>query len=78
QGRTIFDGQVIVTAGQRDSVMVYKGAKASMMVCSRVCTTADDEATTAGQGSAAPAMVMSSAPTPSAPAAPGAAVALQQ
>ena len=41
-GRSIFDGQILVTAGQHDAVMMYKGSMASVMDCSNVCQPAED------------------------------------
>ncbi len=88
-GRPIFDGQIVVTAGQRDSVMMYKGSKPSVMVCSNVCQPADDDSNSGGGSSgaqafagpagliAAPAAAAAAAPTLSA-AMPGAASALTQ
>ena len=83
-GRPIFDGQVIVTAGQHDAVMMYKGNKPSVLVCSNVCQPAEDAA---AAGASPLAQGFTSAPTismpagaaaPTAAAAPGAASALTQ
>lgn len=41
-GHPIFEGQVMVTAGQHDSVTMYKGSKPSVMVCSNVCEPAQE------------------------------------
>ena len=36
-GHPIFEGQVLVTAGQHNAVMMYKGSTPSVMDCSSVC-----------------------------------------
>jgi Flp pilus assembly secretin CpaC len=51
-GRSLFDGEVVVTGAQRGAITVYRGAKASSVVCSNVCISADD-ATSAGVASGA-------------------------
>jgi Flp pilus assembly secretin CpaC len=43
-GRSLFDGEVVVTGAQRGGVTVYHGLKASSVVCSNVCISADDAA----------------------------------
>ncbi len=42
-GHAIFEGQVMVTAGQHNAVMMYKGSKPSVMDCSNVCQPAVEE-----------------------------------
>ncbi len=84
-GRPIFDGQVVVTAGQHDAVMMYKGSKPSVMICSNVCQPAEDTAA-AGASSNGPAFASPGVTLPSTlssalsvgPAAPTAAVAVAQ
>ncbi len=41
-GHPIFEGQVMVTAGQHDSVTMYKGSRPTVMVCSNVCQPSED------------------------------------
>lgn len=60
-GRPIFDGQIVVTAGQHDSVMMYKGSKPSVMVCSNVCQPIDDSGNSGG-GSGLPAVTAAMSP----------------
>lgn len=67
-GRSLFDGEVTVTAPQRGAITVYKGLTPSLLVCSNVCVAEDVTATTAA-GAAAP-NVVSFAPAP-APAVSG-------
>jgi Flp pilus assembly secretin CpaC len=49
-GRSLFDGEVVVTGAQRGAITVYHGLKASSVVCSNICVSADDPAA-AGVGS---------------------------
>ncbi len=81
-GHPIFDGQVTVSAGQHNAVMMYKGSTPSVMICSNVCQTAQDDsdsnpATAFLKAAAALAHPAGGASTPSAPAvaAPAASVA---
>ncbi|ESQ74896.1 hypothetical protein ABAC402_12135 [Asticcacaulis sp. AC402] len=62
-GRSLFDGEVTVTAPQRGAITVYKGLKPSLMVCTNVCIAEETTSTTstAGQASATP-VVMSQGP----------------
>ncbi len=66
-GHPIFEGQVMVTAGQHDAVTLYKGTKASVMVCSNICEQAQ-EGSMQGNGPAAQASagLGGSAPAPAA------------
>jgi Flp pilus assembly secretin CpaC len=78
-GRPIFDSDVMVTAGQRSAVTIYKGSTPSVMVCSNVCEAVNDESAkdpltdylkslhAQPGGTPAPA-----APTPAVPGAPAA------
>jgi len=76
-GRPIFDGQVVVTAGLHDSVMMYKGSKPSVMVCSNICQPIDDNGNSGGAtgptaaAAAAPPAVPTTATAASAPAVAG-------
>ena len=54
-GRTIFQGEIIVTGGSTGSVRVWRGAQATEMACAASCSPS------IRNGSAAPA---ASAPTP--------------
>ncbi|MDV6332069.1 pilus assembly protein N-terminal domain-containing protein [Asticcacaulis sp. 201] len=40
-GRTLFDGEIIVNAAQKGAINVYKGLKSSLTVCSNVCISED-------------------------------------
>lgn len=71
-GRPIFEGQVMVTAGQHDSVTMYKGSKASVMVCSNICEQAQD----GSQPGNSPSPSASGAPAGGASAAGGTAAAV--
>jgi outer membrane protein assembly factor BamB len=75
-GRPIFEGQIVVTAGQHDSVTMYKGSKPAVLVCSNVCQPIDDNGNSGG-GSGLPAVAAATAPgaAMAAPAAPSAAAA---
>lgn len=66
-GRSLFDGEVTVTAPQRGAITVYKGLKPSLMVCTNVCISEDPSPTTVASSGSAP-VVMSPAPAASAPA----------
>ena len=59
-GRPIFDGQIMVTAGQQNAVTMYKGSKASVMVCSNVCQPVQEDGG-ASEGNSAPSAPMASA-----------------
>ncbi|WP_035422946.1 pilus assembly protein N-terminal domain-containing protein [Asticcacaulis benevestitus] len=66
-GRVLFDGEIVVTAGKKGAITVYKGLKPSLMVCSNVCISED--ATTTNSGNGTPPIVFSAAPdTSGAPA----------
>ncbi|ESQ90721.1 hypothetical protein ABAC460_07785 [Asticcacaulis sp. AC460] len=66
-GRSLFDGEVTVTAPQRGAITVYKGLKPSLMVCSNVCIAEEATPTTAAASGSTP-VVMSPGPVASAPA----------
>ncbi len=61
-GHALFDGQITVTAVQAGAITVYKGLKASMMVCSTVCIEEDPAAASVpAAGSVAMAPVVTQA-----------------
>ena len=79
-GHPIFEGQVLVTAGQHNAVMMYKGSTASVMDCSNVCqpaaaATSDNSDSNALTTLFKAAAAAKPAAAPAAPAAPGPAVA---
>ena len=51
-GRTLFDGEIVVTAVQKGAITVYKGLKSSLMVCSNICTSEEANANNAAGASA--------------------------
>jgi Flp pilus assembly secretin CpaC len=55
-GRSMFDGEVVVTPSQKGAITVYKGLTPSTVVCSNICTsdTAAAQGTGATQGAATP------------------------
>ncbi len=53
-GHPIFEGQVMVTAGQRNAVTMYRGSKPSIMDCSNVCQPAVEDSN-GGSGQSASA-----------------------
>ncbi|MGA9658978.1 MAG: pilus assembly protein N-terminal domain-containing protein [Asticcacaulis sp.] len=57
-GHALFDGEIVVTAGPKGAVNVYKGLKSTLMDCSSVCTAVDAE-TTPGFVNAMPTQVAS-------------------
>ncbi|EGF91880.1 outer membrane channel protein [Asticcacaulis biprosthecium C19] len=59
-GRSLFDGEVTVTAPKRGAITVYKGLKPSLMVCTNVCISEEPTPTTAGASGPSP-MVMAPA-----------------
>lgn len=54
-GRPIFEGQVMVTAGQHDAVTMYKGSHPTVMVCSNVCQPTEERDSLAQASPSAPA-----------------------
>ena len=54
-GHPIFDGQVMVTAGQQNAVTMYKGSTPTVMVCSNVCQPQDGGLLASGAGAPAAA-----------------------
>lgn len=66
-GRSLFDGDVTVTAAQRGAITVYKGLKPSLMVCTNVCIAED--ATQSNTSVTAPPVLMG-APAPQGAPAP--------
>jgi len=64
-GRPLFDGEIVVTAAQRNAITVYKGLQPSSVVCTDICVSSDGS-TTSGSGS-------SSDPAPASPLAMNAA-----
>jgi Flp pilus assembly secretin CpaC len=53
-GRTIFQNQVVVTAGSTGSVRVWRGAQATEMACAASCSPTARTAATRSSSSAAP------------------------
>ena len=75
-GRSLFDGEISVTAPQKGAITVYKGLKPSLMVCSNVCVAED--VTSSNTTMAPPPGVISMAPAAPSPApAPQAAMIAQ-
>ena len=62
-GHAIFEGQVMVTAGQHNAVMMYKGSTPSVMDCSNVCQPAEGSGNSGGMGGSSDG----NSPTPAAP-----------
>ncbi len=92
-GKAIFEGQVMVTAGQHNAVMMYKGSTPSVMDCSNVCQPAtmagesgesgDSNVLTAifkaaNAAKATPGATAAATPAPMTPAVANAAAALEQ
>ncbi len=90
-GKAIFEGQVMVTAGQHNAVMMYKGSTPSVMDCSNVCQPAaaatgedgDSNVLTAifkaaNAAKAGPGSTAPATPAPMTPAVANAAAALEQ
>jgi hypothetical protein len=69
-GRTIYDGEVMVSAPTGSMVTVYRGASAVEYACSPYCQSTAPDAGTAPVAQTAPTVTQSSAPAPAAPPAP--------
>lgn len=48
-GRSIFDGEVVVSAPHQGSVTVYSGKTATLMICNQICVPQETNADTMGQ-----------------------------